>query len=64
MMTFSATGHLESLTRAVAVTVVAAAAPLLVAELFVPDSGIVWEPWAMANLFMFALGRTQSASDG
>ena len=59
MMTFAATGHLESLIRAVAVTVVAAAAPLLVAEVFVPDSGIAWEPWAMANLFVFALGRTQ-----
>ena len=59
MMTFSVTAHLQSLLRAVAVTVVAATAPWLLVELGGSDSGISWEPWALANLFTFALGRLQ-----
>ena len=57
MMTFSATAHLESLTRAIAVTALAAASTWLIAV--VSDDGIGWQPWAMANLFVLALGRTQ-----
>jgi len=56
MMTFSATSHLESLTRAVAVTALAASSTWVIAVL--SDDGIAWPPWAMANLFVFALGRT------
>jgi signal transduction histidine kinase len=59
MMTFEATAHLESLVRSAIITVAGAASALIVAELLAPDSGIAWEPWAMANLFVFALGRTQ-----
>ena len=58
MMTFSATSQLESLTRAAIVTLAAASVALIVAEVLAPDSGILWEPWAMANVFVFALGRT------
>ena len=58
MMTFSATSQLESLTRAAIVTLAAASVALIVAEVLAPDSGILWEPWAMANMFVFALGRT------
>ena len=59
MMTFESTSHLESWIRSVIVTVAAAASAVIVSELLTPDSGITWEPWAMANLFTFALGRTQ-----
>ena len=57
MMTFAASAHLESLTRAVAVTTLAAASTWLIAV--VSDDGIGWQPWAMANLFVLVLGRTQ-----
>ena len=57
MMTFAAAAHLESLTRAIAVTTLAAASTWLIAV--VSDDGIGWQPWAMANLFVLALGRTQ-----
>jgi signal transduction histidine kinase len=57
MMTFSAAAHLESLTRAVVVAAVAAASTWVIAV--VSDNNIAWQPWAMANLFVFALGRTQ-----
>jgi signal transduction histidine kinase len=59
MMTFEAASHLGSLTRSVVVTIGAAASVWFLAEVMVPDSGIAWEPWAMANLFVLALGRTQ-----
>ena len=57
MMTFAASAHLESLTRAIAVTTLAAASTWLIAV--VSDDGIGWQPWAMANLFVLVLGRTQ-----
>jgi signal transduction histidine kinase len=59
MMTFEAAAHLGSITRSLVVTVLAAASTFVIAEVAVPDSGITWEPWAMANLFVLALGRTQ-----
>ena len=59
MMTFETTSHLESWIRSAIITVAAAASAMVVSELLTPDSGITWEPWAMANLFTFALGRTQ-----
>ena len=57
MMTFSAASHLESMTRAVGVTILAVASTWLIAV--VSDDGIGWYPWAMANLFVLSLGRTQ-----
>jgi signal transduction histidine kinase len=59
MMTFEATSHLESLIKSAIIMIAAAASTGIVSELLAPDSGITWEPWAMANLFTFALGRTQ-----
>lgn len=47
-----------SFLRAAAMGTAAALAAPLVAEVLVPDSGIVWTPWTLANLFTFAMGRT------
>jgi signal transduction histidine kinase len=49
---------LGSLTRSVIILGVAMATPWLIAQEFVPDSGIRWEPWAMASVLTFVLGRT------
>lgn len=50
--------NLGSLTRATAITAVATAVPWLVATRLAPESGIDWYPWAVANVFVFVLGRT------
>ncbi len=47
-----------SVLRAALMAAAAAVAPLLVAEVLVPDSGIQWTPWTIANGFTFAMGRT------
>ncbi|MEA2827032.1 MAG: hypothetical protein QOG43_1471 [Actinomycetota bacterium] len=57
VMLLYAAWHLRSLTRAVAILVVTAAAPWLIAEVLAPESGINWTPWAAAAVFTFALGR-------
>ncbi len=57
MMVFNTASHLGSLTRALMITGAAAAVPWLVAEQFAPESGIAWEPWVLANVFIFTLGR-------
>ncbi len=33
------------------------ALPWVVAEQLAPESGIAWEPWVLANVFIFTLGR-------
>jgi len=57
MMVFSTASNLGSLTRALIITGVAVAVPWLVAEQLAPKSGIAWEPWVLANVFIFTLGR-------
>lgn len=47
-----------SVIRAALMAAAAALAPVLVAEVLVPDSGIVWTPWTIANVFTFSMGRT------
>lgn len=59
MMVYATASHLGSLTRAVVIVAAAIAAPWLVAEVFAPGSGIAWHPWAMAQVFTGALGRTE-----
>ena len=59
MMTFAATSHLESLIRSVIVTVAGRRVGGDRQRAADTRLGIAWEPWAMANLFVFALGRTQ-----
>ena len=49
---------LRSLTRAIAITVGAAAGPVVVARILAPGSGIGWYAWVLAHAFTFALGRT------
>lgn len=49
---------LGSLTRATLIAVVAGSMPWFVADQLAPESGIAWQPWAMAHLFTFVLGRT------
>src|SRR5690606_22501910 len=43
---------------AAAITATATAVPWLVATHLAPESGIDWYPWAVANVFVFVLGRT------
>jgi signal transduction histidine kinase len=57
MMVFNTASHLGSLTRALVITGVAVTLPWVVAEQLVPESGITWEPWVLANVFIFTLGR-------
>ncbi|MGH9165749.1 MAG: sensor histidine kinase [Acidimicrobiales bacterium] len=49
--------QLGSLLRAAVILAVATASPLLIAEVFAPESGISWTSWAMACAFVFLLGR-------
>jgi signal transduction histidine kinase len=49
---------LGSFTRACLLAVVATAVQIWVADVLVPEEGITWAPWAMANVFTFVLGRT------
>jgi signal transduction histidine kinase len=57
MMVFNTASQLGSLTRALVITGAAVALPWVVAEQLVPESGITWEPWVLANVFIFTLGR-------
>ena len=57
MMVFDTASHLGSLTRALVITGAAVALPWVVAEQLAPESGIAWEPWVLANVFIFTLGR-------
>ncbi len=50
--------QLGSLVRAGTILVVSAVSPWVIAEILVPESGIVWTPWTSANVFTFVLGRT------
>jgi signal transduction histidine kinase len=59
MMVYATASHLGSLTRAVVIMVGAIAAPWIVAEVLAPDSGIAWQPWAIAQVFTGALGRAE-----
>jgi signal transduction histidine kinase len=59
MMVYATASHLGSLTRAVVIVAAAIAAPWLVAEVVAPESGIAWQPWAMAQVFTGALGRAE-----
>ena len=56
MITLYAGWHLGSLTRAVAVAVVSAASPWLVAG--APGIDLSWTPWVAAHAFTFVLGRS------
>jgi signal transduction histidine kinase len=49
---------LGSWTRAIVIMIVATVAEAWIADVLIPEEGITWEPWAMANLFTFVLGRT------
>jgi signal transduction histidine kinase len=56
LVTLYAAWHLGSLTRAVVVLVVSAAAPVIVSAA-VPEEAIAWTPWVAANVFTFLMGR-------
>ena len=64
MMVLYVSAHLESMTRAALIAAFAAASPWVIGEYIAPEAGIGWQPWAMANLFMFALGRRSTARAG
>jgi signal transduction histidine kinase len=49
--------YLGSMARAVAITVVAAVLPWVVATQWVPGAQIGWPAWAVASAFTFTLGR-------
>lgn len=55
-MVLYAAWHLGSTTRAVLVLVAAAATPWITSVIVAPEE-LVWEPWASACVFTFALGR-------
>jgi signal transduction histidine kinase len=59
MMVYATASHLGSLTRALAIMVVAGTSPWLVAEVLAPDSGITWQPWVLATVFTGSLGRAE-----
>jgi signal transduction histidine kinase len=50
--------YLGSFTRAAVIAVVGTLVEVTVTTKVVPEAGIVWQPWAMANVFTFVLGRT------
>jgi signal transduction histidine kinase len=54
----AAAAHLGSSTRAVVIAVVGTLVEWTVTTMLVPEAGIVWQPWAIANVFTFTLGRT------
>jgi signal transduction histidine kinase len=56
LVTLYAAWHLGSLTKALAVMVAAAVAPLVV-SIAIPEEEIAWTPWAAGNVVMFVLGR-------
>lgn len=58
VMTLYAASHLGSTIRSTMVMVGAAAAPWIVADFVVPNSGIGWTPWAAANVFTYSMGLT------
>jgi signal transduction histidine kinase len=49
---------LNSLTRSVVIVAVSTAVPWVVAEHVAPVGEIVWQPWTMAHVFTWLLGRT------
>jgi signal transduction histidine kinase len=49
---------LGSVTRAMAITALATAVPWLVTTRLAPEAELDWHPWAIANVFVFVLGRT------
>jgi signal transduction histidine kinase len=49
---------LGSTTRAALIAVVGSLVEWVVVVKVVPEAGIVWQPWVMANAFTFVLGRT------
>ena len=57
LVTLYAAWHLGSVTRAVVVLVVLAAAPWIVSAA-IPEEEIGWIPWVSANVFTFVLGRS------
>jgi signal transduction histidine kinase len=56
LVTLYGAWHMGSLTRAVVVLVVSAAAPWIVSAA-IPEEEIAWTPWVAANVFTFVLGR-------
>jgi signal transduction histidine kinase len=56
LTTLFAAWHLGSLTKTLAITAVAAIAPLVV-SMAIPEEEIAWTPWATANVVVFILGR-------
>jgi signal transduction histidine kinase len=57
MMVLATSWHLGSLTRAVAIAIVASAVPPLVAAQLAPGADTGWEIWSAANLFTLTMGR-------
>jgi signal transduction histidine kinase len=49
---------LGSWTRAMLIALVATLVEWWVADIIIPEHGITWQPWAMANIFTCVLGRT------
>ena len=49
---------LGSVTRAVVIAAVGTAVEVIVTTKVVPEAGILWQPWAIANVFTLTLGRT------
>jgi signal transduction histidine kinase len=58
MATLYTSWHLGSTIRATVVMVAAAASPLVVHEVLLVDSDVMWTPWTAANVFTFAMGLT------
>lgn len=56
LTTLYAAWHLNSLTKTLVITAIAAVAPLVV-SIAIPEEEIAWTPWAAANVVMFVLGR-------
>ncbi len=56
LVTLYGSWHLNSLARALLVTAISAAAPIVV-SLAIPHEDIEWIPWVAANLLTFVLGR-------
>jgi signal transduction histidine kinase len=54
----AAAAHLGSSTRAIVIAAVGTLVEWTMTTMLVPEAGIVWQPWAIANGFTFVLGRT------
>jgi signal transduction histidine kinase len=55
---------LGSWTRAILIAGVATGVEWWVAAVIIPEHGITWQPWAMANIFTCVLGRTLRHQQG